>query len=550
MLGNNALESHPYYQKFLYQLRSRMQFWASKGAITPQELQLMCVMAQNPGQNTFGFIQSLGVRYPNGIDEQHMQAEIDENYLPSMRQAARQKLMTGGALGGMGTISGMGMGGIGALQRTVEPMSAFSTGRSMAAGLFGELQAKPSVEQKKKEQPEERPTAKLKDPAKPWKCPEFDQEFSTFKFSVCKCVNVLYGKFNLHDGKTCTRMLISDPRLRYTNDMDAIETYRPYFKSLPGDRKFVTIQYKQLKAVHVGREEMTKLANDVALTISKMENDLVGRLKNIVAITRGSRYSFACSEAYNTLFCEEFDLHMQGGELTTMNNPKMVLNKFETISDIMNFVAKDIDKATVQALEGIPDYYKTLNRIVEDVVYDLALNFTKKILDPNKYLSMLGSYMHALPPVWTTDTEMLALHGTEDLMELWVTSNTQISGSKTDGAVAAGTELKNKIEELDKQFTVFWVWRTTTWTNYPASSCVAYSETGECQPTVFRIQTPKSDVAFFLAEIMKATEEGSDATKKRAPRTIYLEYEESTFALNYGWTVDGAIWLGCSKFWK
>ena len=548
MLGNNALESHPYYQKFVYQLRQRIQYWSSQGAITPQELQLMAAMAQNPGQQTIGFIQSLGVRYPNGITEEQMRTEIDETYLPAMRQTARQKLMMMGG-GGMSVMGGMGMNGIGAMSRQAQPMTSFGSARSMAAGLFGELKSSPTVQ--KKEEPKEAPTTKLKEaePPKPWKLPEFDQEFSTSKFTVCNSVNVLYGKFNLHDGSTCARMLISDPRLRYISDMDVIETFKPYFKTVHSTRKFVTIQYKQLKAVPVGREEMLKLANDVALSISKMENDLVARLKTIVSITRGSRYSFACSEAYNKLFCDEFDLHMQCGELTTMKNTKMVLNRFNSIADIVAFAAKEIDRSTVTALENIPDYYKTLNRIIDDIVYDLALNFSKKILDPNKYLAMLGSYMRALPPIWTTDNN-LAMQGTDDLMELWVTSNVQINGSKTDGAVAAGSALKKKIEELDKQFTVFWVWRTTTWTDYPASSTVGYSETGECQPSTWNLNNPKTDIQFFVAEFLKAVEEGSDATKKRIPRSIYFEYEESTFSMNYGWTVDSGIWLGCSRYWK
>ena len=549
MTGNIALESHPYYAKFLYQLRSRIQYWASQGAITPQELQLMCIMAQNPGQQTIGFIQSLGVRYPNGIDEAHMQSEIDESYLPSLRQAARQRLAMG--VGGSMTMHGMGMNGLnlGALGGRVEPMAALGGGKSMAAGLFGEMKVSPTIDAKKAEPPKEQPTAKLPEPEKPWKCPEFDQNFQTSKFTICNCVNVLFGKFDLHDGKTCLRMLIDDPRIRYTSDLDVVNTYRQYVNTFKNDHKFITIRYKQLMAIPVGREEMMKLAGDVALTISKMENNLVERLKAIVQITRGSRYSFACSEAYNKLFCDEFDLHMQCGELTTKGNPKMVLNRFDTISDIANFVAKDIDKNTVRALEAIPDYYKTLNRIVEDIIYDIALNLTKKIINPNKHLNILGSYMRALPPIWTTDTD-LSVRGTDDLMELWVVSNAQVSGSKSDSAIAAGSALKAKIEELDKQFTVFSLGRTVSWTDYPASSTVAYDNKGECYPTVWNLNAPKSDVAFFIGEIMKATEEGNDPAKKRAPRSLYMEFEESTYALNYGWTVDAQMWLGCSRYWK
>ena len=550
MIGNVALESHPYYQKFVYQLRSRIQYWASQGAITPQELQLMCIMAQNPGQQTIGFIQSLGVRYPNGIDEAHMQSEIDETFLPALRQAARQKI----AMGTMGsaTLQGMGLNGLNGLgMNKVEPMAAFSTGRSMAAGLFGEMKVQPTIDAKKAEQPKpaEQTTTKLPDPVKPWKCPEFDDNFQTSKFTICNCANILFGKFNLHDGKTCLRMLINDPRIRYTSDEDVIGTYRPYIQTFRNDHKFITIQYKQLMAIPVGREEMMKLANEVALTISKMENNLCDRLKSVVQITRGTRFSFACSEAYNKLFCDEFDLHMQCGELTLSSNPKMVLNRFSTIQDILNFVSKDIDKSTVQALEKIPDYYKTLNRIVEDIVYDIALNFTKKIVNPNKHLSVLGSYMRALPPVWSTDTD-LSMRGTEDLMELWVMSNVQVSGSKSDGAIAAGSSLKSKIEELDKQFTVFWLWRQTTWTDYPASSAVAYDAKGECHPTTWDLNNPKSDVTFFIGELMKATEEGSDAQMKRAPHSIYMDYEESKYSLNYGWTVDARLWLGCPRYWK
>ena len=117
-------------------------------------------------------------------------------------------------------------------------------------------------------------------------------------------------------------------------------------------------------------------------------------------------------------------------------------------------------------------------------------------------------------------------------------------------AVAAGSALKQKIDELDKQFTVFWMWRSVTWTDYPASSAVAYTENGECYPTVWNLKAPKSDVAYFIGEIMRAIEEGADAAKKRIPNAIYLEFEESTYAMNYGWTVDAQLWLGCSRYWK
>lgn len=548
MIGNVALEAHPYYQKFLYQLRQRMQYWASQGAITPQQLQLMCVMAQNPGQQTVGFIQGLGVRYPNGITEAQMQTEIDESFLPALRQAAQQRINMG-AGGGM-QLNGMGIGGVGGFQQKIEPMSVFGTGRSMAAGLFGEMKVQPTTDAKEAEKKKsEPPTTKLPEPTKPWKCPEFDSNCQTSKFTICNCVNILYGKFNLHDGKTCLRMLINDPRIRYIGDADVLSTYKSYFQSFRNEHKFITVQYKQLLVMPVGREEIMKLANDIALTVSKIENNLVDRLKAIVQITRGSRYSFACSEAYTKLFCDEFDLHMQCGELTTAKAPKMVLNRFSSISDIMNFVAKDIDKATVQALEAIPDYYKTLNRIVENIVYDIALNLTKRIINPNKHLSVLGSYMRSIPPVWSVDTD-LTLRGTDDLMELWVMSNAQISGSKSDGAISAGNALKSKIDELDKHFTVFWMWRTATWTDYSASSAVAYTETGECYPTVWDLNNPKNDISFFIGELMKATEEGADIAMKRCPHSIYLDYEESTYSLNYGWTVDAKLWLGCSRFWK
>ena len=557
MIQNSALEAHPYYQKFLYQLRSRMQFWSGNGAITPQEFNLMCIMAQNPGQQTVGFLQGLLANYPNGITEAQMTEAIDNQFLPAMRQAARQRLSVGTGMMGMG-MSGMGLGGMGmggvmtnmgmsGIQTRPSPMASFASPRSLAAGLYGEMVNQPPAQPKQEEAKPE--PVKPKTETVPWKCPEFDNNFSTSKFMVSNCVNVVFGKFDLHDSKTCVRMLICDPRLRYTCDLDAVNAFRPYFSSFKNDHKFVTIQYKQLKTIPVGREEMLRLSNEVALAVSKIDTGLVDKLKTIATITRGSRYSFACAEAYTNLFCDEFDLHMQCGELTIESNPKMVLNRFKTISEIVNFVAKDIDKSTVQALEGIPDYYKTLNRIVEDIVYDLALNFSKKIVDPSKHLALLGSYMRAVPPIWSTDTD-LTMRGTDDLIELWVMSNAQISGSKTDGAVSAGAALKQKIEELDKQFTVFWQWRTVTWTDYPASSSVAYSETGECYPTVWNLNNPKSDVTFFIGEYMKATESGNDAAKKRSPRSIYLEFEESTCVLNYGWTVDAKLWLGCSKYWK
>ena len=548
MMGNMSLEGHPYYQKFLYQLRSRIQYWSSNGAITPQELQIMCVMAQNPGQQTISFIQHLGVAYPNGITEEQMRNEIDNTYLPQMRNAARQRLaMSVGMNGGM---PGMGMSGL-TFSRPVEPMSAFGSSKSMAAGLFGEMRTVPATQtptQPQQQQQQPAPTTKLPE-KKPWKCPEFDSNSPTAKFSICNCVNVLFGKFILHDSGTCMRFLIDDPRLRYTCDKDVLSAYQNYFKSFHNEHKFATIHYKQLMCVPVGREEMIKLANEIALTTSKIDSGLADRLKAIVSIIRGSRYSFACSEAYNNLFCDEFDMHMQCGELTTKSNPKMILNKFNSISEIADFVGKDIDKNTVSALESIPDYYKTLNKIVDDIVYDLALNFAKRIVNPLKQLSSLGSYIRAVPPIWSSDTDV-AMHGTEDLIELWVMSNVQVSGSKSDGAVAAGSQLQVKIEELDKQFTVFWTWRTVSWTDYPASSVVTYNEKGECQPKVWPLNGPKSDVEFFVAEILKAIEEGNDAAKKRIPRSIYMEFEETTFSMNYGWTVDANLWLGCSRYWK
>ena len=549
MTGNVALEAHPYYQKFIYQLRQRINYWANQGAITPQELQIMCVMAQNPGQQTIGFVQGLGVRYPNGIDEQHMQQEIDEQFLPALRQAARQRLTMNGAYpmyGGMNMMGGMGMGGMGVVPQSPPPMAAFTSGKTMAGSIFGEAVKPPEPPKPQEPKPAPAPAVPVN---KTWKCPEFDDSVQSTKIKICNCVDVIAGRFTLHDGTSCTRMLINDPRIRYISDADAISTYRQYFESFKSEKKFGVVQYKQLMSIPVGREEFTKLAMDVALTISKIENNLVDKLKTIAAITRGAKYSFACSEAYNKLFCDEFDRRMQCGELTTAKSPKMVLNRFNCIADIAAFVGKEIDHSTVVALEAIPDYYKTLNQIVEELVYDIALNLSKKIVNPQKHMSMIGSYMRAIPPIWTSGDD-LTIRGTDDLMELWVMSNVQISGSKSDGAIAAGTALKKAIDDLDKQFTVFWLWRTAIWTNYPASSTVAYTETGECCPSVWNLNAPKSDVEFFIGELQKATEEGSDTAKRRASRTIYMEFEESTCQLNFGWTVDAQLWLGCSKYWK
>lgn len=551
------IQNHPYYQKLIAHLNSMVPQLMRMGRISQQEGQLMVTMMRNIGPGTVNFIQSLCARYPNGLSEQAMQQEISSTFLPQIIQSIRQRM--GGGMMNTGGLFNPTFGTMGAMP---QPMmggmftggnTAF-TGGCMPSGGATDLFGGPAKPQTPIVQPQpapvQQPTSVKPQMNTSWTAPTLMQDdVCKTAFKIANCAEIRCNRFTTSDGKTCRRLVISDPRLKYLNAQEALFAYKPFLNTFRDDHRFVTVVFKQLKLLEIDQSEFEKMAVEIANNVATAGTNVVDKLRIIIETMR-HHYSMACVEEYQRMFMDELDEHVCAGELTVKNNPKMIFNKFGKFQDIIDILTKNIDKDVANGLDAINGFFAKFNDLLEDVINDIAVQLPKRILDPVKMPTLTEAYARVLPTIWSDDCGR-SYRGTDDLIGMLVTSRMSMSnGSVPDSAKAAENNLTSKLKELAKKFTVVWVWRAVSWTNYPASSTIGYSGNGECEPTVFSPKSPKTDIEYFVAEVTSAMETAKDTAKHRTPRSMLVEFEEQIFSFNYSLMIDGNIWLGTSKYWK
>lgn len=557
-------QEHPFVQKFKERLPAVLNSMVQTGQMTAQEAQVVSGMAFRFGPGTQMFLRQL-ISSMTSIDNPTMDNYIVSQFLPNVRIAARQAMMSQGAgmmynasygspMGGgmMGMQGGFGMrpmmGGV-----PTAPM--FNNGPApgatpMGGGMSPEsmFSSKPVQQPQKLDLQIEQPKAPEK--KNPWSKPEVKNTLGPVQLNgVAEAVITDYQDSN---GDSIRRISVYDPRIRYLDDHDALRAYKTALTLNKKPRhQILTVAYRQLKVLQTSTDEFTKLATAVSTAILKNgAATLEQKIRTILNVI--NNFQAGTKDEFIRLFLDELDAHCQCGELVDEANPTRVMGRFSSLEQVLDLVTNDFDKATMEALNSMAGFAGRMEKVIGTLVDAFIANLHKFILhpDPDSSPDTLDDLSRALPQLWSEDGN--TLRGTDDLIDIYIASGARTStGTRTDTASAKDSELRTKLRELCRNFTVVFVDRVVTWCNYSASAIVKYDvNDGSCIPTVFGIDQQYSDMTHFLNEVIVGGMNTKRTAYRRSPHTLYCEFEESTTELQYGLTTDDKIIVLSTKGWK
>lgn len=540
---------HPIWAQFQRCLSNCVNTLIQQGQMSPQECPVVQQMLAQIGPGTMNFINSLLMRYQQ-IDDNAMNAEIMNNFLPSVRQAAQQRLAMSGGMGGGGF--GMG-GGYGTPMMPGRPMpygymapntpmvTPVTKPDPFSASPAAKFSGPGSLAQMKPEPPKP-----VQPKAAPFVSPKIVEDKTS---TVCGCVTVKMAKFDLGGDRTARRLAVFDPRIRYTCDAEAINAYKSIFDIYKKtDQKILTVAYKQLKLIKWNRDEFLKMSQAVAAEVLKCGDNLEKKLKAITLALQN--FPFGCMQEYTRLLLDEFDAHVKAGEFCDSSHPTNILGRMDSVQALCDMVCGDIDKNMLAALRSMNGFEERLRLIVSRIVDNFVVAMPKIILDPYKNRTLLDDYSRIMPQVWSADAGV-TWNGTDDLFDLYLASRETIEGSRTDSAIRADSDLTVRLHELHSQFAAMYVYRMATWCDYPKSVSINYKNNGDCIPYVSELSKVNNELAFFCAEVLAAVADSSTAALLRfSPKNLYCSCDEETFAFQYGLTTDNSLWLGSCEFWK
>ena len=234
------LISHPVYAHFRQRLDVCVNTLLQRGQMTPQEASIIQTMMQQAGPGTLNFIGGIMTRY-SSIDDAGMDAEINTNFLPSIRQVAQQRLTAGAGLmygptmaapaygvpmagatwrAPMGAYAQPMMPGAGPM---VQPRPMFTPGTGHPSSMFQQVATPPAPTPAQPRQPQPQPEPKPADQI-PYKQPEVVS--ATYDTTISGCVKVRMDKYARFDGSSIYRVAVHDPRIRYGNDQEALNAYK------------------------------------------------------------------------------------------------------------------------------------------------------------------------------------------------------------------------------------------------------------------------------------------------------------------------------------
>lgn len=566
-MTQQELMAHPFFGKFQQRVGAVINGMVQRGMMNPNESQMLVNMLKASYPQIHQFVEGLTMRYGEIRDDQ-MDSEI-YNWLQNPLQQVRARIaqMSGGFGTGFGPTpwgggyqrpavgfgydSQRGGGGFGSGPGI--PQRPFSGGggggpdvfrpdQPSVTSLFG---GQPKQPTEREQHAAEEMKKRMEKPVAPpeWKTPEIVDEKSC---SLGGDVSVLMTKFTLSSGDIARRVIVHDPKVGYTSDQDALEHYKGVFALYPDTRrKFLTVAYRQLKAIHVGHDEFMRLAQTLAANVGKA-SDVEGKLRAILAAT--GNLSVTAYEEFKKLFLDELDAHIQCGELCDSFHPKNILNRPDRIEDVLAWVTGDIDKNMLAAMKGMDGFEKRLDTLLTVVIDTVVTSLPKLIINTNSDMTMLDDFYRALPGIWTTDCGS-TFQNSEDLINLFLATRETIEGSKTENATKAESALKTTLMNLSKQFTLIFIPRVVSWCNYSKADVCRYDETGNCQPASWAPLQPRNDVEFFVGDDLDKWSKSRDTKIKWCPKSIYMEVDEETFCLQYGRTTNDGNWCCSSKYW-
>ena len=493
-------------------------------------------------------IRSVGTNVA-GVTYQMMSTWIYEWIMPMIQQFRAQ------AAGGVGFRAPMPMGGLATRPTFGQTTSSFGMGANPLTGApiqqrgfvpppgsnavipgSGNNQPKPAPSA---QQPIVNPPKKQEK----WSVPTLEGKAQDIKVSTVVVANM--ARYRLSNGQMAARLIVSDPRIRYASDDEVIKSYRHFLDASSAQRKFLTVSYRQLKVLEVNKTEFHQMVSKIAMEVSKLTS-LEAKIRCIMKLK--DDYSVKCTNAFTTLVLDELNEHTQAGAFTESAHPKriMMLKSFESI---LKLITGEMDAGVLNMLKAQKGFEEKLEAVLNNWVNSFICSLPQVIINPETDSTTLDDYTRVLPPIWSPDGGM-TFTGSDDLFTLFLSTRSVINGSRTDGAVGAETELRNRITELNKFFTVVFLTRVVSWCNYPKTWAVGYAQNGDCVPAVFDTTAPTSDVQFFLSEALSVFKASKDSKPRFAPKNIQFEVDEEVYRLQYGTTTDGRGWVGTSKYWK
>ena len=559
--------AHPYWQKFQARLPVVINSLVQRGMISPNVQNVLVNIIRNSYPMMHQFIENLNMRYSELTDQQ-LDAEIFQWIQPAANQAIAQvRQMTGGfGVGFGGAGAGFGGGGFGMRQpvgfgydsgRQVMPsgtmpggipVSPFSGGQNPdpfrpdnPTSMFGGT-PKPQTQREKHIEDQMKP--KVEQPPAPikWEKPVIEGEKNVELTNVTAQIT----KYTLCTGDRAIRVIVHDSKVGYTSDYDALNRYKGIFSMFSDPRrKFLTVVYQQLKLIDVGKDEFSKLVNSVATAVSKAQN-IEGKLRAIISTSSG--FSVAAYDAFNKLFLDELQFHIECGELCDSPHPKNILNRPAKIEQVLAWLTGDIDKGMLSAMRGMKGFEDRLNTLLRVIIDGIVATLPRRILDASRDMTLLDDFYRAIPGIWTDDCGE-TFKNTNDLVDIFLATRETVDGSKSSGAVKADSILKETLNELSKHFTLIFVPRVASWCNYSKADVCRYDPTGNCQPTVFSPLQPRNDVEFFVNESLDKFTNSKDQVARWTPKNIYLELDEETYCLQYGRTTDDVSYVCTSRYW-
>lgn len=569
-MTQQEIMQHPFFGKFQQRIGPVINAMIQRGMLTVSESDYLTRALKSNFNPIMQFIENINMRYPQEMNDGHMDTEIF-NWLQPLIQQVRTSMnrmtggfgtgfnpgfagggMWGGGCGGMGRPVGFGfdsfVGGRnpgfgGGTRGGTDIFAQPGNNGASVASLFGTTGGQQPA--KRQEQVKEALKPAIDKPVAPaaWKAPEADTE-KNYEFTG---VDMQVTKFNLSTNDAALRFIIHDPKVGYTSDSNVLERYKDLFGMFPATRrKFMTIAYQQLRVLPVNHDEFMKMAQALSVAVNKC-SDVESKLRAIIA--NSSRCGDVASYMmFNKLFLDELEMHIQCGELCDSHHPKNILNRPDRIEDLLAWVTGDIDKNMLAAMRGMEGFCDRLNELIGIIIETVVAGLPKIILDPVNDMTVLAEFSRALPGIWTDDCGS-TFKNTEDLINIFIATRETVERSKSADAVKNESTLKQTLTMLNKQFTMIFLPRVVSWCNYSKADVCRYDERGNCQPACYSKLQPRNDVEFFVEDTLEKWDTSRDTRFKWAPKNIYMEIDEETFCLQYGRTTNGQPYICSNKYW-
>lgn len=393
------------------------------------------------------------------------------------------------------------------------------------------------------------PTPKEPDkPAPDWKPPEAG-EMDHIKLDPIKGVECSAARYRLSNGRTVSRVIASDLRIRYTSHTEALDAFRNTLNIFPDtDHKMLTVGYRELKVLQCPQYEFLKMAAELSTEVGKNSQNTASKIRTIINVL--SKYPESCAEAFRKLFIGEIANIANSGGFTNDKYPSFI-----AVPTSMDFILKLVTGTCAaelqQQFDAIEGYRERFCKTIDLLINAIVLNLPTTVVRPDTDMTLLDDFARAIPVIWSPDNGN-TYKGTEDIFNIFLTTRETINGSKTETALKADGSLKKKIDEINRVYTVVFVDRIVTWCNFSMSQITSYLQNGNMDVTVVNASAPINDMQCFLSEIGNwiCTSKMSGRFKI-ASKKLICEVEETTMNLVYNITIDGKIWVSSSaEFWK